>query len=147
MAHGRKRSFVVGLIVGGVLSSIVAVAGAVFAGLTLLPSGQTLFPASAKASTLEWARLSPLPNDAQSFTITTNGGLFSREFQASFFGEPSIIASWVQSCPGIKDPKCVKTIEPDGKIIYKISAGGGAMFAELIHYPARGTVSIRTFWS
>lgn len=144
----RKRSFIGGVIAGIALTVGVSF-GLIYAlDITFGPPGYPHFTErSARAATLEWARLSPFPSAMESFTIVTGGSMFSREFRVSFFGEPSMIASWVRSCPGIADPATTKTQSPDGTITFEIPAGGGAVFAELIHHPLRGTVSIRTYWS
>lgn len=150
MAHGRKRLFFSGLVLGGFLSLAVlglTVGGYVWAkGIPWAPPGYPLFAENAKECTLLWARLSPFPPEARSFTLTTSGGAFTRQFEARFFGEPQAVAAWVASCPGVKDPACVKWKEEDGTLIYKIVPGEGALLAELSHHPQRGTVSIRTYW-
>ena len=148
MSHGKKRSFIGGIVVGIAL----AIAGSftLIYGLdmTFGPPGYPHFTEkSARTTTIEWARLRPFPVEAQSFTIVTGGGMFTREFRVSFFGDPTAITAWVAGCPGVADPKTTKTESPDGSVTYEISAGGGAAFAELIHHPARGTISIRTYWS
>ncbi|MCX6857441.1 MAG: hypothetical protein NTV80_21330 [Verrucomicrobia bacterium] len=148
MAHGKNRSFIGGVVVG--IGLTVASSLALIYGLdvTFGPPGYPHFTAkSARTATIEWARLSPFPEKAESFTIVTGGGMFSREFRVSFFGNPQAIADWVQSCPGVTDPKTTKTEAPDGTITYEMLGGGGAEFAELIHHPTRGTISIRTYWS
>jgi len=148
MAHGRKRSFIGGVVTGGALTVVFSLALIIGLDISFGPPGYPHFSEkSARTSTIEWARLSPFPAEAKSFTIVTGGGMFTREFRVSFFGDPASIADWVRSCPGIADPKTTKTESPDGGVIYKIPAGGGALFAELIHYPNRGTILIRTSWS
>jgi hypothetical protein len=144
MAHGRKCSFIVGV------TMTVACSLALIYGLdiTFGPPGYPHFTEkSARAATIEWARLSPFPAEAQSFTIVTGGGMFSREFRVSFFGDPTAVAAWVRSCPGIADPKTTRTESPDGSVTFEMHGGGGAEFAELVHHPARGTILIRTYWS
>ena len=89
----------------------------------------------------------PISGGGKSFTIVTSGNLFTREFRVSFFGDPNAISAWIHNCPGIADPKTKTNKAADGTIAYEIPAGGGAAFAELIHHPLRGTVSIRTYWS
>lgn len=148
MAHGRKRCFIGGALLGGV----AAVGGLVILtlgiGITPGPPGYPYFTEpSARAATLEWARLSPFPTDVEGFTITTDGNMFTRGFRVTFFGNPSDIAKWVQSCPGVIDPKTEKTTAEDGTTTYEMRGGGGAVFAEVIHHPDRGTVIIRTYWS
>jgi hypothetical protein len=148
MAHGRKRSFIVGVMTGAVLLAATAFASIYALGITFGPPGYPhCTEASARAATLEWARLSPFPTEAHSFVISTAGNMFTRSFRVSFFGDPKVIERWVASCPGITDPKTTQSTSPDGTITYEIAAGGGAAFAELIHHPLRGTVQIRTYWS
>jgi len=148
MAYGRKRSFIGGVVAGGALTVACSVALIIGLDITFGPPGYPHFTEkSARSATIEWARLSPFPAGAQSFTIVTGGSMFTREFRVSFFGDPPTIAGWVRNCPGIADPKTTRTESLDGGVTYEIPAGGGAVFAELIHYPNRGTISIRTYWS
>ena len=148
MAHGRKRSFIGGVIAGIVLTAVGSLTLIYCLDITFGPPGYPHFTEkSARSATIEWARLNSFPAEAQSFTIVTGGGMFTREFRVSFFGEPSVISRWVASCPGVSDPKTTRTESRDGSVTFEIPAGGGAAFAELIHHPARGTISIRTYWS
>lgn len=148
MANGRKRSFIGGVVAGVALTVACSLALIYGLDITFGPPGYPHFTdKSARTATIEWARLSPFPEEAQSFTIVTGGGMFTREFRVSFFGDPAAIAAWVRSCPGTTDPKTTRTESPDGSVTFKIPAGGGAVFAELIHHPSRGTISIRTYWS
>lgn len=148
MAHGRRRSFIGGVIAGVTLIIVCALGLICITGVTFGPPGYPLFmEKSARESTVEWARLSMFPENAQSFTITTNGGMFTREFRVSFFGDPAEIASWVASCPGVSDPRTTKKESSDGSLVFEIPGGSGATFAQLIHHPVRGTVLIHTYWS
>lgn len=148
MAHGRKRSFIGGVIAGMALA-LVSLAALIYGlDITLGPPGYPHFmEKSARKTVIEWARLSDFPKEAESFSITTQGGMFTREFRVTFFGEPKAISDWVSRCPGIADPKTTQEKAADGTLTYKISTGEGAAFAELIHHPIRGTVVIRTYWS
>jgi len=147
MAHGRKRSFIGGLVLGWIsLGIIVSIAG-VYYFETCVPSNHPIFPVNARETIWRWARLAPLPSNAKGFSIETTGGMFTREFSASFFGEPEVVKDWVSSCPGILDTGCEKTQRHDGAVHYHIKAGDGAAWAELLHHPQRGTVAIRTYWS
>lgn len=95
---------------------------------------------------IEWARLSPFPERTPKTTLTL-GNPATREFRVFFLGEPELIGKWVESCPGVADPKCIKSIAQDGSIFYEYPAGGGASYAQLIHFPVTGAVYIRTYWS
>lgn len=133
----------------GVVLTVAGSLGLIYGlDITFGPPGYPHFTEkSARDATIEWARLSPFPREAQSFTMVTGGSMFTREFRVSFFGDPEAIAAWVRSCPGMADSKTTRTESPDGRVTYEIAAGGGAVFAELVHHPARGTISIRTYWS
>lgn len=148
MAHGRKRSFIGGMAVGFAFA-LVSLAALIYGlDITFGPPGYPHFTEkSAREAVIEWARVSDFPKEAESFSITTQGGMFTRQFRVSFFGEPKAISDWVRRCPGISDPKTTQEKADDGTITYEISTGGGAAFAELIHHPIRGTVVIRTYWS
>jgi hypothetical protein len=148
MAHGRKRCFIGGVLLGGTSAVAGLVILALSVGIKPGPPGYPYFTEpSARKATLEWARLSPFPTEVEGFTITTGGTMFTRSFRVTFFGNPPDISKWVQSCPGIVDPKTEKTMAEDGTITYEMRGGGGAVYAELIHHPDRGTVIIRTYWS
>lgn len=147
MAHGRTRSFFGGAFVGAVAVVLLAVATIYGLGLTFGPPGYPYFnEPSARAATLEWARLSPFPAGMKSFTIVTAGSMFTRQFQVAFFGEPAEIEAWVRSCPGVMDEKTQKETAADGTVIYTLAVEGSG-FAELKHHPLRGTIEITTSWS
>lgn len=147
MAHGRKLSFLGGAVVGAVAVVLLTVTTIYGLGLTFGPPGYPYFnEPSARVATLEWARLSPFPAKAKSFTIMTSGGPFTRKFNVAFFGEPTEIEAWVRSCPGVTDERTQKETAADGTVIYTIAASDAA-FAELKHHPQRGTIEITTYWS
>jgi hypothetical protein len=148
MAHGRKRSFIGGMAVGFAFT-LISLAVLIYGlDITFGPPGYPHFTErSAREAVIEWSRVSDFPKDAESFSITTKGNMFTRQFRVSFFGEPKAISDWVRGCPGISDPKTTQEISDDGTVTYEIRTGGGAAFAELIHHPTRGTVVIRTYWS
>jgi hypothetical protein len=126
MAHGRRRCFLGGAIFGCL--GVIVAAMALIKGLdiTFGPPGYPYFTEkSAQETTLTWARLNAFPQEKESFTITTEGGMFTRAFHVAFFGEPAAVAAWLQSCPGIVDPKTIKTESPDGSVTFDIPAGGG----------------------
>jgi hypothetical protein len=148
MAHGKKRAFIAGVFTGALFFVLIAAALIYKFGDTLGPRGYPYFTeSSARQATLNWARLNPFPPDATSFTITTEGGLFTRAFRVSFFGEPAVIQAWVSACPGIMDKKTISRTAPDGTVTFEIVPGGGAVYAELVYHPLRGTVQIYTYWS
>lgn len=147
MAHGRKRSCCGGMLLGAFIMTVLAAIAVWVIAETYIEPGRPLDMASAKSATWDWARLPSLPAKVQGFNLTTEGGMFSRSFRVTFFGEPKDIDAWVKSCPGISDPKGEKEELDGGGTRYTYPAGGGAMHAELIHFPMRGTVEIYTYWS
>lgn len=139
-----------GGIVAGAILTVAACLTLIWAlDITFGPPGYPHFTEkSAKACVIEWARVAPFPEDnVHGFTITTEGSMFTRGFRVTFFGDPDSISQWVSKSPGVSDAKTVKDVAEDGTITYEIPAGGGAVFAELVHHPARGTVLIHTYWS
>ena len=145
---GRKRFFFGGVLAGIVFTVMATLTVMYSLDITLGPPGYPHYSEkSARQATLEWARLTPFPLEIQSYTIVTSGSMFTRQFRVSFFGEPTLIDQWVQSCPGVMDAKTIKTESPDGTITYTIPAGGGAVRAVLTHHPVRGTISIIASWS
>jgi hypothetical protein len=147
MAHGRKRSCLGGMLLGALMTAVLAGIAVWVLGDALIEPGRPLQIASAKAATWNWARLPALPAKTQSFKLTTEGNMFTRGFRVSFFGDPADIDAWVKSCPGVSDARCEKEELPGGGIRYIYPAGGGAMYAEIVHFPNRGTVEIYTYWS
>jgi hypothetical protein len=135
------------MLLGAVMSAVLAGIAVWMLSDTLFEPGRPLDMASARTATWDWARLPALPAKAQGFKLTTEGGLFTRSFRVTFFGDPANIDAWVKSCPGVSDPKCEKEALDGGGTRYTYPAGGGAMHAELIHFPTRGTVEIYTYWS
>lgn len=96
------------------------------------------------AVTLEWARLAPFPDGATEFTITTSGGMFSREFHVVFVAPPEEIAAWLKASPGIQDAEIE---EQDNSVLYKIKPGGGAQRAEVEHNPHTNRITVHVVWS
>lgn len=135
------------MLLGALMTVVVAAIVVWAAGITLVEPGRPLYMASAKAATWEWARLPALPAEAKGFKLTTEGGMFTRGFRVTFFGEPPVTDAWIKSCPGVTDPKCEKEELDGGGIRYTYPAGGGALHAEIVHFPGRGTVEIYTCWS
>lgn len=97
----------------------------------------------------EWARLQPLPACASKAIVTTDGGMFSREIIINFSCDRESLAQWVNSSPGLKDAKVsLSGPSKNGKYTnYKISPGGGAMFAFVQINWKSNAVYIRTYWS
>lgn len=147
MAHGRKRSCLGGMLLGALLTVVLGGIAVWASGISVFEPGRPLFTENARSATWLWARLPALPAKAQGFKLTTEGGLFTRGFRVTFFGDPAMIEAWVKSCPGVTDPKCEPETLEHGGIRYTYPAGGGAMHAEIVHFPARGTVEIYTYWS
>jgi hypothetical protein len=138
MAHGRKRSFLAGCLMG----TVVLGAGICALGFWLAPPGYPLLHPGAAQSVQEWAMLTPYPAEAQGFSLTLNAGVLKPSFRVEFFGEPVAIEKWVKSCPGIAAPDCVKETMPNGTITYDYAADGDGIRAHLAHHPVRGTVSV-----
>ena len=130
MATGRKRSFIGGMAVGFAFT-LISLAVLIYGlDITFGPPGYPHFTErSAREAVIKWSRVSDFPKDAESFSITTKGNMFTRQFRVSFFGEPKAISDWVRSCPGISDPKTTQEISDDGTVTYEIRTGGGAAFA------------------
>ncbi|RBP45640.1 hypothetical protein DES53_10222 [Roseimicrobium gellanilyticum] len=147
MAHGRKRSCLGGMLLGAFFMAVLAAILVWMAGDILFEPRRPMHMASAKASAWNWARLPALLAKAQGIHLTTDGSVFSRSFRVTFFGAPADIAAWVKSCPGVGDPDCKKEPLEGGGMRYVYPAGGGAAYAEIVHFPARGTVEIYTYWS
>jgi hypothetical protein len=147
MAHGRKRSCLGGMLLGIVIVIAAGILILLASDITMVEPGRPLFMNNAKETAGEWARLPGFPPEAKSFEIITGGTMFTRSFRVTFFGDPADIDAWVKSCPGVSDPKCEKEELAGGGIRYRYPAGGGAMHAELIHFPTRGTVEVYTYWS
>jgi hypothetical protein len=119
----------------------VAIVVAVVAGATISSrsSGD-----SAVAAALKWARLAPLPASAHSRAIETKGSMFTREFVITFVAPPDDVRQWLDASPG---PSSATRSVLGTVIIYSITPGGGAQFAEVRHNEATGEVTIRAYWS
>jgi hypothetical protein len=96
-------------------------------------------------STREWARLAPIPADAEDFAIEARGSMFTREFRASFRATGDSIARWLQDSPGTREATRTRTSQ--GRWTYSIRPGGGAQFAEVTVDDQTGVVTIRVYWS
>jgi hypothetical protein len=95
-------------------------------------------------ATLAWSRMAPFPSEIDEFEIETKGGMFSRSFRASFKAETAIIENWINISEGTKD---LEPEEQNGILIYHITPGEGAAFAELKYYKNDNRVELYTYWS
>ena len=100
---------------------------------------------SAIETTLEWARLEPLPVSAINVNVEVIGSVFSRQFRLTFTAEPDVVDAWLKASEGIQDAE--KSRHADMLIRYAIHPGGGAQFAQVLVYPNIGQVEIRAYWS
>ena len=99
---------------------------------------------SAIDTSIEWARLAPLPVPTSEVAVEVAGSPFTREFRLSFHLSEAQLEKWLSDCKGISDAE----IFQEGKITrYAIRPGGGAQFAEVrVNWPT-GEVVVRTYWS
>lgn len=95
-------------------------------------------------TTLEWARLAPLPSTAQGVRVTTEGSMFTRGFRISFTAPPDVLHQWVAESPG---PSSATPEETGTKTKYEIEPGGGAQHAEMTIDFQTGEVHIYVYWS
>jgi hypothetical protein len=100
---------------------------------------------SAIETTLEWARLAPLPVSMAKVHVEVTGSMFTREFRLTFRAQPDVVDEWLKSSDGILDAEMSK--HANMLIKYAIHPGGGAQFAQVIVYPKIGQVEIRAYWS
>ena len=99
---------------------------------------------SAIDTSIEWARLAPLPVPTREVSVETVGSPFTREFRLSFYLSEAQLEQWLSDCEGISDAK----IFQEGEITrYAIRPGGGAQFAEVRVNRSTGEVFVRTYWS
>lgn len=94
---------------------------------------------------LEWGRLAPLPETATGFKISTEGGMFTREYRTIFYLPEDDLAAWIAASPGLQDAQ-IQTAE-DSSQKYTIKPGGGAQYAEAVIDFDFGRVQIYTYWS
>jgi hypothetical protein len=92
----------------------------------------------------EWARLDPFPASAQQFSITTEGGMFTRGIRARFATPQRDIDRWLASSPG---PRSAAVESHACKRKYIIEPGGGADYAEVIVDECLHVVNIYAYWS
>jgi hypothetical protein len=99
---------------------------------------------SAIETSIEWARLAPLPVPTREVAVETFGSPFTREFRLSFHLSEAQLEQWLSECEGISDAK----IFQEGVFTrYAIRPGGGAQFAEVRVNRSTGEVVVRTYWS
>ncbi|MBT8364679.1 MAG: hypothetical protein KJP23_08230 [Deltaproteobacteria bacterium] len=103
-----------------------------------------VFKESAIETTIEWARLAPLPVSHSGVDVEVTGSIFTRGFRVSFSTAPDQLESWLSASEGIADAEIYQEGDFDR---YAIRPGGGAMFAEVRANRYTGDVYIRTFWS
>ena len=95
--------------------------------------------------TLEWARLAPFPESAENFTITAEGSLFTRAFQAQFRASPEAIQQWIADSPGMQGVE-PRFSSPNVRK-FNIRPGGGAQHAEVEIDDATDVVRVYVYWS
>ena len=100
---------------------------------------------SAIETTLEWARLAPLPVAKVRVHVEVTGSVFTREFRLTLRAKPDDVDEWLKSSEGIKDARV--TTHANMLTKYAILPGGGAQFAQVLVYPKIGEVVIRAYWS
>lgn len=95
-------------------------------------------------ATEAWARLAPLPDSASELKITTEGNMFTRGFNVSFYLSEADLTAWIAASPGFQDAE----VTTDGTIKeYEIEPGEGAQYAHAIIDFNSGYVQIHTNWS
>ena len=99
---------------------------------------------SAIDTSIEWARLAPLPVPTRDVAVEILGSPFTREFRLSFHLSETQLEQWLSDCEGISDAE----IFLKGEVTtYSIRPGGGAQFAEVHVNQSTGEVVVRTWWS
>lgn len=139
MRPGKFGCLKIGLIASGILG-ILAVFGAWFIFSVTSPLNR----ANAIKTTLEWAMLEPIPEEATISHLEKRGSMFTREFVIEVEGEPKVIREWLAGSNGGQG------LTPNSKGEFAIEhrpAGGGAQFAEIIVSPDYRKVRIRVYWS
>ena len=116
-----------------------------FAGWLVLSNDSPINRASAIKATCEWARLNRFPDSAKNIKVETTGSIFTREFRITFSATPESIQSWLRESPGTRT--AIAKSEDSGRMIYSITPGGGAQFAEVSISNDKRTVRIRAYWS
>lgn len=96
-------------------------------------------------TTFTWARLAPLPDSAEDFSIATEGLMFTRAFRVRFTAPPADIRRWLATSPGTT--AVLPDTLPDGRSRYTIIPGGGAQHAEVTVDETTGAVDIYACWS
>ena len=113
-------------------------------GMSFGPEGFPLNPEAARMDMERIARLTPFPKQTSELSMTSRGGPFGGQFQVAFFGDIDEVSAWVNSCPGIQDPRCKSHQTEDGGIRYDIPQRPviSGTLVELLHNPKRGTVVV-----
>ena len=96
-------------------------------------------------TTLEWGRLTAIPDSKTNFDIITEGGFFTRAFRSSFNLPKNDLEKWIKSSPGLSDAEI--EIISNTKTKYIIEPGGGAQYAEAIIDTEKCFVEIYVYWS
>ena len=124
---------------------LVGIWGIAWLGYSFFSPNSSRNRASAIDCTLTWGRLAPFPTSAQQFSITTEGGAFTRAFRATFIAPPADIEQWIQQSPGTRS---VQPSSPSPGIRhFEIAPGSGAAWAEVTVDDTNHRVSIYVYWS
>ena len=96
-------------------------------------------------ATLDWGRLAPLPASMHDFTITAEGGTFTRAFRTSFSAPIVDVERWLHDSPGTRDVTPERPSPASRR--YLIVPGGGAAHADVTLDESSGAVGIYVYWS
>lgn len=111
----------------------------------LLDPNSFLMKPSAVQCACEWGRLDPLPVPLSQVHVTTRGGMFTRELEVTFEGDPRAILDWLKKSPGTHS--AFHGFAKPQDLHLEITPGGGAVFAEITVSKNGSRVVIHTYWS
>src|SRR5262249_26797008 len=89
---------------------------AVFFVLCLLSSDLPVEQNDAIQTTLEWARLAPLPNTAKNIRVESGGTVFTRRLLVRFEAPVQRVKDWTKTSPGFKDPQKSAYLDVPGSL-------------------------------
>jgi hypothetical protein len=99
---------------------------------------------SALHTALEWARLAPLPRDAENVELQVRGGMFTRTFEVTFTTSERGRDNWLKLSPGIRDAEKTRV---EDSTHYEIVPSGGAARAYVRVDENSRVVTIFSQWS
>jgi len=130
----RRVAAVVGIIILAVCNLVaigfILYGLAVFFVLCLLSSNLPVEKDDAIQTTLEWARLAPLPDTAKNIHVESGGTVFTRSLLVRFEAPVQRVTDWTKASPSFENPIKSAYLDVPGSLEHTYFAESGSFVPE-----------------